>query len=369
MNPVQPKLLMITGLGSIEDLVSGKKGAFYNTLEEFHKYWERIDIISPKVRGQESGVKTYFGNVYVHISSWPLLFHPIWFIKKGMEIYREQKFDLMTVQEFPPFYNGIGARLLWRKIRVPYILEIHHIVGYPRAANLKEWIYRAMFRLFIKFDSARAKAIRVVNQNQAVGYLKKCGIPEHKIKYIPSLYIDFDIFKPINVQKEYDLIFVGRLESNKGIDLFLETVKQLGAKAIIVGNGSLLNKIKLKIENRKLRIDVRGWAKDQKEIAELINKSKLLVMPSYNEGGPRVVFESLACGTPVLATPVGLVPDFKSSITTVDWNSKDIATKAKKLLSDKQAYDAIRIQGLSVAKQFEKKEMIKNYAEKLKTLV
>lgn len=44
------KLLMITGLGSAKDLASGKRGAFYNTLEEFHKYWERIDIIAPKVQ-------------------------------------------------------------------------------------------------------------------------------------------------------------------------------------------------------------------------------------------------------------------------------------------------------------------------------
>src|SRR3989344_256118 len=106
------KLLMITGLGSVKDLVSEKQGAFYYTLEEFSKYWDRIDIISPKVKGCDSGVKNIFGNVYIHISSWPLIFHPMWFLKKGAEIYREQKFNLMTVQEFPPFYNGIGARFL-----------------------------------------------------------------------------------------------------------------------------------------------------------------------------------------------------------------------------------------------------------------
>lgn len=358
---------MITGLGSVENLVSEKKGAFYATLEEFHKCWERIDIISPKVKGQKSGVKNVFGNVYVHISPWPLIFHPLWFIKKGLEIYREQKFDLMTVHEFPPFYNGIGARLLWSKIKVPYILEIHHIVGYPRAANIKEWLYRILFRVFIKFDSSKAKAVRVVNQNQAPELLKKFGVPADKILYIPSLYLDFEIFKPLNLPKEFDLIFVGRLESNKGLGLFIEAAKELNAKAIVVGFGSLLKRYK--ILNTKYNIQFFGWAKDQKEVAELINKSKLLVMPSYNEGGPRVVFEAMACGVPVLATPVGLVPDFKSSITIVDWDVKDMVTKAKKLLNDQQAYEGMKMQGLAVVKQFEKRSSIKNYADKIKQLV
>src|SRR3989344_337109 len=105
------KLLMITGLGSAMDLASGRRGAFYNTLEEFSKYWERIDIVAP--RGQIPNSKkqplTLFGNVYVHIAPWPLIFHPFWFLRKGLEIYGKEKFNLMTVQDYPPFYNGVGA--------------------------------------------------------------------------------------------------------------------------------------------------------------------------------------------------------------------------------------------------------------------
>src|SRR3989344_6067356 len=114
------KLLMITGLGSAKDLVSGKKGAFYNTLEEFHKYWTRVDIICPKTnninprnpkletlnskqsQNSKSKIINLFGNVFVHVSPWPLVFHPLWFLKKGLEIYKKQKFDLTTVHEFPP---------------------------------------------------------------------------------------------------------------------------------------------------------------------------------------------------------------------------------------------------------------------------
>ncbi|MEK7072161.1 MAG: glycosyltransferase family 4 protein, partial [Patescibacteria group bacterium] len=296
-----PKLLMITGLGSAESLASGKKGAFYNTLEEFHNYWERGDIICPRVKsarprqaegeaGEKLEVKSLFGNVFLHISPWPVIFHPFWFLKKGLEIYKEQKFDLMTVHEFPPFYNGIGARLLWHWIKVPYILEIFHIPGYPRSASFKESVYKFMFKLFIRFDASKAKAIRIMN-NQVRDFLVRAGIPKGKIIYIPAIYIDLDIFKSMNLSKEYDLIFIGRNSKNKWIKIFKKAAKKFSHK--IIG--------------------IDYWAKDSQEIAELLNKSRILVMPSYNEGGPRVVVEAMACGVPVLATPVGIVPDIIKS--------------------------------------------------------
>ena len=370
---------MITGIGSAVDLVSGKKGAFYNTLEEFHKYWDRIDIIAPKIRNQESGTRCLFGNVFIHISAWPLVFHPFWFIKKGLEIYKEQKFDLMTVHEFPPFYNGIGARLLWQKIRVPYVLETFHIPGHPRAANIKEIIYKFLFKLFIRFDVSKAKAVRVMNQKQVPDFLIKVGVPKEKIIHIPAIYIDLDIFKPMNLPKEYDLIFVGRLEKNKGTGLLLEASSKLKAqilnfKMIIVGSGPLEESLKLKIKNLKLQDNVLlyGWAKDSHEIAELINKSKILIMSSYNEGGPRVVLEAMACGVPVLATPVGIVPDVikdgKSGVI-IGWQSDDIVSRAKELLFNPEKYGRYSQTGIEIAKQFERKTAIKNYAEKLKKIL
>jgi len=381
---------MITGLGSVRDLASGKRGAFYNTLEEFSKYWTRIDIVCPRVKNIDSGnskfeilnpkqtlnskyqTKILFGNVYVHVSTWPLIFHPIWFLKKGFEIYKEQKFDLMTVHDFPPFYNGLGASLLEKFIKVPYILEIFHIPGYPRAASTKESIYKFLFKSFIRFDASGAKAVRVMNQNQVPEFLIKTGVPKEKIIYIPAIYIDTDVFKPTGLQKQYDLIFIGRLERNKGIDLFLETVRKTRSRALIVGVGSLYDEIKFKIQNSKFDITLYGWARDSQEIAELLNKSKILVMPSYNEGGPRVVVEALACGVPVLATPVGIVPDLlKNGLggDIVAWSADDIAQRIQGLLNDSARYHKYSQNGPEIAKQFEKKEAIGNYADKLKELI
>ena len=387
------KLLMISGDRS---LAQGKKGAFYNTLEEFHKYWTRIDIIIPRARGPASPYPhsaqllfaryggppvesplALFGNVFIHCSPWPLIFQSWWILKKGQEIYKEQKFDLITVHEYPPFYNGIGARILWNKIKVPYVLEIFHIPGYPKAANFKEKIYRQLFYYFIKYDCEKSKAVRVMN-DQVAAKLIDLGVPKSKISLIPAIYIDLDIFKPTNLLKEYDLIFIGRLAKNKGIYLLFEAMSKLkiqnpNLRLLVVGTGPLEESLKFKVRNLKLENNIifHGWAEDSQKIAKFLNQSKILVMPSYNEGGPRVVAEAMACGVPILATPVGIVADIikdGQSGRIVDWDAKDITEKAHSLLNDNSEYEKYRQAGIEKSHQFEKKSAIKSYALKIQNL-
>lgn len=379
------KLLMVTGDRA---LAQGKKGAFYNTLEELHKHFERIDIITPQIEDYKSQITNIFDNVFIHSSPWPLIFQPFWIFREGLRILRSSNLApsklvpsnwVMTVHDYPPFYNGIGARLLWQKIKVPYILEIFHIPGYPKPADKKEFIYRSLAKVFFGTDASRARAVRIMNSS--VGdFLKLSGVPGDKLVLIPAIYVDLDVFKPMNLKKEYDLIFIGRLESNKGIDLFLDAVRlmvnnsSLPVKCLIVGEGSLRKELEQRTINYELNnyVFFYGWAKDQNEVTELINKSKILVMPSYNEGGPRVVVEAMACGVPVLATPVGIVPDLLKNGhggAIIEWDAEDIVGKANKILGEFGLYSSMSNTATEMAKSFEKKTAIKNYADKLKELI
>lgn len=368
---------MITGLGGGLDLVRGKRGAFYNTLEEFHRYWERIDIILPKVAGISE--KNFFGNVFVHCSPCPLIFYPWWFLKKGLVLYREQKFNLMTVHDFPPFYNGLGARILWQKIKVPYVLEAHHIPGYPRAGSIKERIYRQAWKMMAKFETAKAKTVRVVNQKETPEFLMKAGVPEEKIMYISSMYIDWDIFKVYpEAEKKYDLVFVSRLAKNKGIFNLIEAVtiakeKKPDIKLLIIGQGPEKKNLELQTINHKLQTNIffSGWLETTRDVALAINSARIFINPSFNEGGPRVVLEAMACGLPVITTKVGLMHDLihdgENGLFT-DWNSKKMSEVILRLLGDVSLQSKFSEAGQIIARQFEKKAMIRNYAENLQKL-
>ncbi|MEK7616307.1 MAG: glycosyltransferase [Patescibacteria group bacterium] len=297
---------MISGKGAIET-ARGKRNAFYNTLEELHKYFDRIDVVC-----SEQG--SLFGNVFFHAQ------------------VPEKEFDVMTVHEYAPFRNGRMANQFWKKTKTPMIFEIMHIPGLPKAGNLREHIAHLMTRWYIKYDVRNAKAVRVINK-QVGDWLAQRGVPREKIHVVSAMYIDLDIFKNLNIEKKYEVIYVGRRAKNKGIELF-EKAGQ-GFKTLIVD----------------------GWAKDAHEVATLINQSKVLVMPSYNEGGPRVVLEAFACNVPVLATPVGIVPEVVSPEFIIDWSPRRIGKKIKAVLDGTLQFIKPDLS------RFEKKEAIKTYAE------
>lgn len=365
------KLLMIA-VGRISR--QGKKGSFYYTLEEFSKYWDRIDVICPKI---EQGTYNIHGNVYVH--GFPkLMQRQPWFIfKKGLEIYKKEKFDLFTIHNDPPFYNDIGGYWLYKKTKVPYILEIMHIIGHPKPASFKEWFYKNLERLFVNFFAKRAKAVRIINKRQTKDFLRRAGIDEKKLLYIPAFYIDFGIFKPLNLEKKYDVVFSGRLARNKGIFLLLKAVKDLkNIKLAITGTGPLENKIKKYIKRYKLNVDFIGWLSGVEDLAKIYNQSKIFVMPSFNEGGPRVCLEAMACKVPVITSKVGVMLDIINPSTSsgqvnglfIDWDVDDIAKKIKLLLEDKELYKKIVENGYKTVQQFERKKAIKNYAENYQKL-
>jgi len=367
------KLLFIAGDRS---LAQGKRGAFYYTLEEFSRYWERIDVICPRT-GQM--VSTVFDNVFIHSSPWPLIFQPWFILKKGREIFKKEKFDIFGVHSYPPFYNDIGGLMLYNKIRKPYVLEVHHITGYPRAGNLKEFIYRILTKLFIKIFARNALVIRVVNKKQTPEFLIKFGVDKEKIIYTPSMYIDLGVFKFLNLEKKYDLVFAGRLTENKGIMLLLAAVGEIkiqnpNIKLIIIGDGPLKPRIENYIKEHNLQDNVffSGWLATAEDVARVYNQSKIFVMPSFNEGGPRVNLEAMACIVAVITTKVGLMIDIIKDGENglfVHWNIKDIADKIMLLLKNADLRNKIAHGGFETAKQFERKKAIKNYAQTYQALL
>ena len=357
-------LIMISGDRA---LAVGKQGAFHNTLSELHKHFERIDVICPKVTTRRFDM-TVFGNVHIHPSPWPLVLQWLWVWREGSRIVREYKPALATVHEYPPFYNGIGAWLLYRSTKIPYVLEIMHVPGWPRASGLKERFYRWLMHIGIAWDSRRAVAIRVINEHQTPNFLTRAGVPAAKLLYAPAFYIDLETFRPQEMEKKYDIAFVGRMANNKGIDLYLDVLEMTSHVGVCVGDGPLLSWARGQAKKRGLRIHFPGFAKDSAEVAKYLNESRILLMPSLNEGGPRVVLEAMACGVPVVATPVGIVPDVLPPECIEEWDAGDLADKVTNILGDPELYARLREQGIATAQRFEREAAVSALAEALKRL-
>lgn len=124
----------------------------------------------------------------------------------------------------------------------------------------------------------------------------------------------FRKIKPFN--RRHDVVgFVGRFSYEKGILNFIKSIKCVvkefpNFNFIIIGDGPLKTDLELYINenNLKKNILLTGWIQHE-DLVQYLNEMKVLVTPSLTEGLPNVILEAMACGTPVIATNVGSIPD------------------------------------------------------------
>lgn len=109
------------------------------------------------------------------------------------------------------------------------------------------------------------------------------------------------------------LLFLGRVEKNKGIDELLEAVALLkpafpNIKLAIGGEGDL-DRIKQKAEALGIQnhIELLGWLTPEKKYLHL-QQASIFVLPSYEEGLPMAMLEAMSMAKAVVVTAVGGIP-------------------------------------------------------------
>jgi colanic acid/amylovoran biosynthesis glycosyltransferase len=112
-----------------------------------------------------------------------------------------------------------------------------------------------------------------------------------------------------------NLVCVGRLCEQKGQSLLIEALKQLVDEGLnphltLVGDGDMRPQIEQLVHHYGLtgHVTITGWATSAQVRDHLIN-SRVMVLPSFAEGLPVVIMESLALGRPVISTYVAGIPE------------------------------------------------------------
>jgi glycosyltransferase involved in cell wall biosynthesis len=152
------------------------------------------------------------------------------------------------------------------------------------------------------------------------GLIKELGMEKYGQKVLPegARYIDDRRYKKTKRLSERANVvgFVGRMASEKGIVDFVHAIP-LAAEQVpdvkfsIVGSGPLSAWVneqcnRLSTE-RGIDITLTNWV--ETGLADYYNELKLFVVPSLRDAFPTSILEAMACGTPVLATSVGAIPD------------------------------------------------------------
>lgn len=106
------------------------------------------------------------------------------------------------------------------------------------------------------------------------------------------------------------LAFAGRLTAQKNVDLLVEAAAATGATLLVLGDGPERTRLEQLVHDGGLagRVRLLG-AGDRSDVLQVFRASDLTLLPSAWENMPHTMLESLAVGTPVLATAVGGVPE------------------------------------------------------------
>ena len=143
------------------------------------------------------------------------------------------------------------------------------------------------------------------------------GLNRFEKKLYPNgaRYIDTETFYPRVPYEERDEVvgFIGRLDEEKNVRMLATVAKNLPKNVTFrfIGDGDLRAELERELasEIKSGAVEFTGWV-DHDAVPAQLSELRLLVLPSEpTEGLPTVILESMACGTPVLATPVSGVPD------------------------------------------------------------
>lgn len=247
-------------------------------------------------------------------------------------------------------------------------VAIKHFIGVPfvltcQGSDIYELSSKQYKRMFNLASNCEALICISPNVKKSVLLINEQLKKIKKIVVIP-LGVDRKIFCHLNIQRKKQILFVGRLTKEKGVDeainVFLSATnsdKLSDYKLLIAGSGHLRGYLEKKYSLfiKKNRIVFLGSV-SQKELVHLYNNSKLFLFTSiWEEPFGMVLTEALSTGTPIIANNVGYVRKIVSRNTGLvipknDW--RKFVVVLKRLLSDEKELRKLN-RGEIVANRFD----------------
>jgi glycosyltransferase involved in cell wall biosynthesis len=219
---------------------------------------------------------------------------------------RTNRPDFIFVQDYATGRYDILVTLA-RILRIP-LIALH------TGSSPDRYVAPALKRKTIR---AAARVIASSEGEQRM-LIERFGVQPDRVSVIATP-IDTETFSPFPGSAEplqlpasvtgRVLLFVGRIDRIvKRVDVLIEAFGAVAKRhhdvdLVIIGDGLDRNAMEvLAAQTAPGRIHFLGWIEDRSQLAAFYNRAELLLLPSRREGLPTVVAESLACGTPVLAS-------------------------------------------------------------------
>jgi len=302
---VEQRLRKLLDLGGIEARVIAPVPWFPFRAKLFGQYAQYASVAREEVRhGIHTSHPKYLNIPKIGMSLAPFLiafftyFHVRKMIKNGFE------FDLIDAHYFYP--DGVAAAILASLLKKPLVItargsDINLLPNYSIPRRLILWATSKAWMSFTVCNALKDKMTELGAEGGKVHVMRN-GVDHEKFRLLDREQCR----KKLSIDQP-TLLSVGNLVELKGHHLVIEAMKSLPEhELVIVGDGEEYKNLvdltkKLGVDNR---VRFLGTI-NQEQLVEVYNAVDILVLASSREGWANVLLESMACGTPVVATNVG----------------------------------------------------------------
>jgi len=240
--------------------------------------------------------------------------------------YRSTVFSSMTDGQVSIYINAWRSHLAEVAAEFdPHIIHSHHIwllsslikdiapatpvVTHCHATGLRQMQLVPRLADRVRVGCARNDAFFVLHQDHALELAEDIDIPAEKIHVIGAGYRE-DLFSSPHRSEDRPpaLLYIGKISPAKGLTFLLDAFERLGSKHPTLslhiagdGSGPEAEGLRRRMVEMSPRVVLHGQL-PQTELAALMRRSTVCILPSFYEGLPLVLVEALACGCRLVAT-------------------------------------------------------------------
>jgi glycosyltransferase involved in cell wall biosynthesis len=313
---------------------------------------------------------------------WTRLAFLVGALRVGRRLNRRGGVDVYAASD--PLFSGLVGLALRGLTRKPLLVHLQgQLLSLPPGDvdMFRRW---AMVTL-ARFVCRRADMVRCVSSSVMQTALS-LGIPPSHLVYLPSR-VDTEVFSPrqattwrsaireeLCAERSKVVLFVGTFSLHKGVKYLIGAMPRIlrqysDVKLVLVGSGPLEPGLRELVQQLGVTENVMFVGRrSHDQMPQLLAAADLLVLPSLNEGLPRVVLEAMATGLPIVATSVGGVPelvkDRRTGLLVRPRDEGALADAVCRVLGDPNVAMAWGRAGREVAEQgYEREANIRRYAQ------
>ncbi len=257
------------------------------------------------------------------------LANPSFILSSSLKAMLSGRYDVVNAHNVP---SAPAMRLARAERRV---LTIHGVFS-EQVSTLHRGLYPRLAKLLEGLAVGWADTVTLVSRQALEAYRRL--YPRGRFAYVPNAIDLRDLPPPGEARRLYDpqVVYVGRLSREKGVDVYVEAARLLpDAHFLVVGDGPLRGELEGRAPDN---VHFLGYM-ERGEALRLVAGSDVYVQPSRKEGLSTSLLEAMALRVPVVASRVGgnveLVRDGVTGLLVAPDDPSGLAGAVGRVLGDR----------------------------------